>query len=587
MNSNEEEQKLGRIRGAMYGKTLSFREFWNAYYKGQADDTDLMSRTTQPFWQSMRLSKKRLETKGLTMETRLVPDTKHNSGRDGGVMVQKNGSDLSGCSICDMKTERIFWKDGKRIYKKRDREICTTSILQSDVEAGQAACPNCGYVAPISSFIDGCDSCGSKYTVSDFEAKISGFSLEENVKKKILFTMKNTITILAGLTVGFLIIGTVAFFLLGILLVNGRNGVGAVGSLTALLFSADLVGILFRSIIISGFLFGFGGAILLAMKHDPIVGEGIAKAVIEGFSGNDFYQNLEYKLRNIHLTERAEDVAAFASIPLDSIVSRYEDVVDCDMTKLDIKNVYRVKDGYQMDAQVKVRMITLVGKRISEKYEDIKLTLFGRADVVHGKVTALREFKCCNCGSTINLLEGSTCAYCGSKFDYSDYGWIITGYEPLKKKHNLYREIKVGMFAAYAMVLGVHLIALSRNSTENSWLSLTKEVKQEWQFFQELYQDIPMPEELWAEAVLVDSTDELIERTYTYELPMDEERMLSYRNVFLEKEYIPYNQGPNYFTVWKYAHFEPLDEEAYIKISTVISENGLKLYIEILEDINE
>ena len=184
MNSNEEEQKLGRIRGAMYGKTLSFRDFWNAYYKGQADDTDLMSRTTQPFWQSMRLSKKRLETKGLTMETRLVPHTKHNSGRDGGVMVQKNGSDLSGCSICDMKTERIFWKDGKRIYKKRDREICTTSILQSDVEAGQAACPNCGYVAPISSFIDGCDSCGSKYTVSDFEAKISGFSLEENVKKK-------------------------------------------------------------------------------------------------------------------------------------------------------------------------------------------------------------------------------------------------------------------------------------------------------------------------------------------------------------------------------------------------------------------
>lgn len=587
MSQIAEEEKLGKIRGKMYGKTLSFLDFWNAYFKGEAGDKDLAQMTTQPFWQSMRLSKKRLEDKGLTMETRLLADKKDNDGRDGAVTVHQDGNDLTGCSVCDMNTERIFYKDGKRIYRRKDREICTISILQSDVKEGQAACPNCGYHAPISSFIDGCDSCGSVFSVSDFEAKISGFSLEENTKKKIFLTMRNTVALLARLIGGVTIFGLVMFIILAVLLETGRNGMGAVGSVVGVMFSIDFFKVLINSTIIFGCLYAICKVILRYIEHNPIKGIAIAQKVMPAFSGNDFYQNLEYKLRNIHLTDRASDVSAFATISMEEIVPQYADVVDCDMTGLIIEDAYAENDGYHMDVLGKLRVMKYDGKRIKEQYEDVQMGLFGRKDVVRKNVSALREYKCCNCGSSINILEGSKCAYCGTKFDYLDYGWVITDYAVLPQKHNLYQLIKIAIIAAYVLILGVHLIGLASNKTEDTWFSLTQQVQKEMGFVDGLYDEVIMPEEMWSEAKLIDATDQLLERNYVYEIPMDQEKMLSYKDAFLEKGYFPMSEGPGYFSVWKEYYYDAYDEQMFVKITVQITEQELSMHIEIIEDINE
>ena len=70
-------------------------------------------------------------------------------------------------------------------------------FLKADVQGDMAICPNCGHEGKLSSYIDGCDACGAKFLVSDFETKVSGFSLEEDARQKSISNF-----IKAGVTVG-------------------------------------------------------------------------------------------------------------------------------------------------------------------------------------------------------------------------------------------------------------------------------------------------------------------------------------------------------------------------------------------------
>ena len=53
-------------RGTMQDKADAFLEIQNRYFKDDKKDADMTEYTTQPFWQSMYLSKKRLMGKGLS-----------------------------------------------------------------------------------------------------------------------------------------------------------------------------------------------------------------------------------------------------------------------------------------------------------------------------------------------------------------------------------------------------------------------------------------------------------------------------------------------------------------------------------------
>ena len=59
-----------------------------------------------------------------------------------------------------------------------------------------AICPNCGHEGKLSSYIDGCDACGAKFLVGDFETKVSGSHWKRTRQKSISNFIK------AGVTVG-------------------------------------------------------------------------------------------------------------------------------------------------------------------------------------------------------------------------------------------------------------------------------------------------------------------------------------------------------------------------------------------------
>ena len=70
--------------------------------------------------------------------------------------------------------------------------------------------------------------------------------------------------------------------------------------------------------------------IVMETRRKPrIQDESKVKAAIPEFSTGNFLQNLEYQLRMIHLADTAEQVRFFASCDLDTVVVRYQNVVDC------------------------------------------------------------------------------------------------------------------------------------------------------------------------------------------------------------------------------------------------------------------
>lgn len=535
-------EKKTNIRKDMEEKSKSFPGFYSKYYEGAYSDKELQEMTTQPFWQSMRLTKRRLEAKGVQMNLSLKAH-KNKRGTTGySFALSEDGANLVGEGRRNVYAERNYELNGRKIRPLKDYEYMNIHMLHGIEDGENAICPNCSHESKLSEFIDGCDYCGSRFTVKDFETKVSGFSLEENTQVKLKKTMNKTAYALGAATGILLVIGIICFVVLFALLVNDNSGYEAVASLWGTLFAFDMVPVCIRCIIILGVMYLLWRSVLAYIYRTRIVGEEIAKRVIENFSGEDFCQNLEYKLRNIHMTNDAKEVAAFAAFPLENIVEKYQDVVDCCVTRCKFIDVSDRGEAYEAKVQITMRLTLLKGRRIRTKYEKLMLTLSGRKEVVHKKEMALREYKCEGCHFSVNILEGSNCKYCGMELDYSKYGWVIRDYRIESKPANIHALASTSLIVIYLLVFASHLVYVNSDTENDNWASLYKLVWKSYAEFLELCESVPMPDMVDADIEQIDSklhNDTLIN---TYEAEDAEEAVMEYMPVLLEEGFSFYGE---------------------------------------------
>lgn len=168
---------------------------------------------------------------------------------------KKDGYDYTCHRTKAVKMRRTYYRKGKKIATLKTPEIVEANFLKADVQGDMAICPNCGHEGKLSSYIDGCDACGAKFLVGDFETKVSGFSLEEDARQKSISNF-----IKAGVTVG---IVAVALALLAIcaggimflLLALGRNGYNAVKAAAAMMLGIGFAPVFFRSLFFMAIIF--------------------------------------------------------------------------------------------------------------------------------------------------------------------------------------------------------------------------------------------------------------------------------------------------------------------------------------------
>lgn len=569
-------QNAQQISDEMDKKAYGFMQFQRKYYTDKADDLALMEHTTQPFWQSMRLSKRRLASKGLSMDVEILHDAKSQTVKDEQVHIRKDGYHLAGNKALNVISNRQFFKDGKRISNSKNREICNLSLLKAKVDGEEAACPNCGYVSTITSFVDGCDACDSKFTVQDFETKIAGFSLEENTSAKIKDTVFSNAKRLGWLCGGFVILGIVALILSAMRLMVGNTEIDIVGAMLGLYLSFLMLPITVKVLIVLLVLFAAGTFFLLSIYKNPILQESVIKEYLPNFSAGDFYQNLEYKLRNIHLTDKVDEVSVFARCALDEFVKDYRNVVECDMTRLKFLQCKKEADGYRVKVEAELRLAECKGKRIVTNYEKLYLVLFGKPEVIDKSVTTLREYKCPGCGGSLNLLEGGKCSYCGNIFDYSEFGWVIESYQSKRKKVSLYQFIQYTMLACFVLVFGLNILfpfGFGRETIFQSYHIFSEQAAQ----VEKMYNAVVRPDELYEGVTLLSAEDYLVERRFEYQATDADTIMKQYRSFLEQQGFVFEGETTNSFTIYQIFVLDALNsqEENYYRITVTRNDSNI------------
>lgn len=443
--SNREENRIPlsetpyyKMIGYMMRLPKRFFYMQREYYSGKVKDSELLDITTKPFWESIRVNKRRLDCRGLRMDVEITEAVRDSSyGSDVYRMQSKeNERDEYGIKTKLMRVKRRFYKGEKCIYKSKTQELSMVSIMKSKVNGEITYCPACGYQGSISGFIDGCDACGSHFTVNDFEPKIAGVSLEENARMK-LDNFANQLMVIAMLTavIAFPVILIVyyAFSLLELFISNGfwSNVVSGiiqfVGQITLCAYPVFLCMM-------------FGGLILwyavnASKKYDMAIKEEHKVInLFSNFSVPDFYQNLEYKLRNIHLVENSQSMSLIAKCTMDKFLNQYKDVVYCDITSLQFGEAKEKDECYYVNCDTTMRLFCYSHNRIRTEYEDIQLLLSGKKNVVDKPITAMRMHCCPGCGRSLNLLEEVTCQYCGKRYNLEEYDWMIEKYKGKRRK---------------------------------------------------------------------------------------------------------------------------------------------------------
>ncbi|MBQ7774980.1 MAG: hypothetical protein IJ379_03580 [Lachnospiraceae bacterium] len=472
------------------------------YFMNDIQDEELIEVTTQPFWQSMRLSKRRLQEKNLTMDVAIEEDGKSKEGH-GRVFLRNDGTNQIGSNTEQVVTKRSFYYGGKMIYSKKDYDVSTTYLLKTEVDGEDAACPNCGHIGKVAGFIDGCDYCGSKFTVRDFEPKISGFSLEENTTKKVRSTYFKTLVLLGVVTLLLLGVSILSAILL-MIFATMQQTEGVFASILSMVTSLNLLPVLKSAFRVWIVLFVVIGGFLVFATPRRIKGEIIIKTVLPDFSSQDFFQHLEYKLRNIHLTDKAKEVNAYSGFDLAPIVAGYGEVVDCHMRSLKYLAIRPTDTGYVLEVEANLKLSLFNGRRIKTKYETVKLLLSGKREILEKSTAAIREYKCPNCHGSISLLEGGICEYCNTQLDYENYSWVLQRYEKKWKLFHTYRWIQLAMIGIYILVLAI--CYKTSGMSENESLEYFSNWTNPEQAVFSIFDKVPRPEDLGLEVILSEET---------------------------------------------------------------------------------
>ena len=178
----------------------SFKEVYSEFMNnigGNKINSKIQDYATQMLWHCIYLQKKRMEKLDIQIgleSSRLSYSKKSDPVRstlyfDG----RYNVNDVYE-EIYSVKTFRHENRNIKKVYNK---EVAHYTFLSAkNVGKDEVVCPNCGSLSSRSNLIDGCDFCGTKFTIEDLDNRVASFGFRRDFEvmegkreaiKKVIF----------------------------------------------------------------------------------------------------------------------------------------------------------------------------------------------------------------------------------------------------------------------------------------------------------------------------------------------------------------------------------------------------------------
>ena len=438
----------------------SFKEVYSEFMNnigGSKINSKIQDYATQMLWHCIYLQKKRMEKLGIQIgleSSRLSYSKKSDPVRstlyfDG----RYNVNDVYE-EIYSVKTFRHENRNIKKVYNK---EVAHYAFLSAkNVGKDEVVCPNCGSLSSRSNLIDGCDFCGTKFTIEDLDNRVASFGFRRDFEvmegkreaiKKVIFPWFFFAGGMPFAYIGFLIPFisvknmemslpfAIIFFYLQVI----------IGLLAAVVFS--VLGFVFVAIsmwfivpvvMLFNQFFKFLNSKLVYRSKGKLYSENrMAQKVRKKdplFSIQSFFGGVQNKLYAIHFADKRNQVNAFSDLDLSEYLKKYEKVVDIETLSLSM-DLYRVKKGIQI-ATVRAELLLREFKdnKIKNRKEFLKLQLEKSEHCKTQAVCAPSILKCTKCGSNLSLLEGKICKFCGNELDMKEHDWVITEYSSMQEQ---------------------------------------------------------------------------------------------------------------------------------------------------------
>ena len=438
----------------------SFKEVYSEFMNnigGNKINSKIQDYATQMLWHCIYLQKKRMEKLDIQIgleSSRLSYSKKSDPVRstlyfDG----RYNVNDVYE-EIYSVKTFRHENRNIKKVYNK---EVAHYTFLSAkNVGKDEVVCPNCGSLSSRSNLIDGCDFCGTKFTIEDLDNRVASFGFRRDFEvmegkreaiKKVIFPWFFFAGGMPFAYIGFLIPFisvknmeislpfAIIFFYLQVIM----------GLLAAVVFS--VLGFVFVAIsmwfivpvvMLFNQFFKFLNSKLVYRSKGKLYSENrMAQKVRKKdplFSIQSFFGGVQNKLYAIHFADKRNQVNAFSDLDLSEYLKKYEKVVDIETLSLSM-DLYRVKKGIQI-ATVRAELLLREFKdnKIKNRKEFLKLQLEKSEHCKTQAVCAASILKCTKCGGNLSLLEGKICKFCGNELDMKEHDWVITEYSSMQEQ---------------------------------------------------------------------------------------------------------------------------------------------------------
>lgn len=408
---------------------------------GIEENSKIQDYASQILWHSLSLWKMRMDNLGINMS--LISDRRAYTSKKESVRSEEffDGRYIVKDVSEEIDATRIYYQNGKEIGKLRDKEVAHYSFLSAkEVGDEQVVCPNCGSVTTRNNLIDGCDYCKTKFTVEDLTNSIGSFgfrrdfytnkSKKDNARELVypwIFVISLMPFVYFGFFGAFLYMeeGFFARFFTGLL------AAGLLGLLGWCMVKLNMV-IIFPIVYAIGFSSDKSYRKMLFRSKEEQAREKSVVSKIrkfdKNFSINSFYGSVQNKISAIHFADNLNQINAFSEIDLSEYLKNYANVIDVDTLSLSL-NSYDVKDGLQI-AEVSAALLLhqYVDSKFKTTEENIKMRLIKSDTCKTQAVCGPSIFTCKSCGSSLSLMEGKKCAYCGHELDMKKYEWTISKY---------------------------------------------------------------------------------------------------------------------------------------------------------------
>lgn len=367
---------------------------------------------SQSFWYGNQLARKAMEARGITLkETYSVHDKKDKPAASS----MGNGNHKRITYNDKTVKKKVYYAGNTPVLKVRtglEEEYILADTRHVNSKTGY--CENCGALNRLTEDYAGCEYCGKSMRIKEIHNKLVSIqsTITSDWYQKKLLQIIFIIMLFICLSATILEMKMEGAF---------SEGITIITIIFPLFISVMPAGIMtvMSYIVLANILYV---PILISMQNSKqrvaAVGFHMRKRDAN-FSDTEFYGIIQSYVKLWFLSKNRRELGCIAEI------DNYADdnVVDADCLACKGQKIWEDDTYTYIQMKLQMRLVKMYGEKLKAVKQLATVTMKRKKGALSSLAT--ETFICPSCGSSVNILEGSKCSYCGKALDMAATNWVL------------------------------------------------------------------------------------------------------------------------------------------------------------------